>query len=224
MQSVIFDVDGTLVNSFDRDGDLFCRAVTDVLGDVSFREDWGAYEHATDAGILRDIITDAGLGPSGQLVKRVQQRFGALLEEAAGKEPFEEIAGAGDAFTSLKREAGFTVGVATGGWARAARTKLRSAGIPAEDVILRSSSDHFARQTIMLACLTALGEAPERPVYVGDGQWDVDACRALNWAFVGIGPRLEGQCPVWLPDFSGGDILDVIYQALAACHGDWARA
>ena len=224
MQSVIFDVDGTLVNSFARDGELFCQAVLDVLGDVSFREDWGEYEHATDAGILRDIIVDAGLTPSTQLESRVQTRFGELLGEAAGAEPFEQIAGAGEMLTALKQEAALALGVATGGWAHTARTKLRSAGIAADDITLRSSSDHHARQTIVLACLSALGPSSQRPVYFGDGAWDVDACKALNWAFVGIGPRLEGQCPVWRPDFSSGDVLEAINQAHAACHGDWARA
>lgn len=224
MQSVIFDVDGTLVNSFARDGELFCQAVVEVLGDVSFREDWGDYEHATDAGILRDIIADAGLTPSGELESQVQTRFGALLEEAAGEEPFEQIAGAGGALTALRQEAALAIGFATGGWAHTARMKLRSAGIPADDITLRSSSDHIARQRIMLACLSAVGPATERPIYFGDSAWDVDACKALNWAFVGIGPRLEGQCPVWRPDFSSGDILEAINQAHAACHGDWARA
>ncbi len=224
MTPLIFDVDGTLVDSYGLDEALYKQAVEDVLGDVPIRPDWGDYEHVTDAGILSGILFDAGLTPTEEIERGVRARFGELVTEALQSRPGAAIAGAAEMLGALKEDRSVAVGIATGGWDHTARAKLHSAGFALNGLTLRSSSDHAERQSIMLSCLAALNAPGARPVYFGDGGWDVEACRALNWAFVGIGARLEGRCAVWLPDFSACDLAPVIAAAEAACHGDWARA
>ena len=39
-------------------------------------------------------------------------------------------------------------------------------------------------------------------VYVGDGEWDLEATEKLGWEFIGVGERLKGECDVWVPDLS----------------------
>lgn len=66
MINVIFDVDGTLVDSYGLDTELYCRAVNEVLGQASIRKDWAEYTHVTDAGILAEILQDNDIPPRNQ--------------------------------------------------------------------------------------------------------------------------------------------------------------
>ena len=55
MRLVVFDLDGTLVESDEFDGVLYAKAVRDVLG-IEVDDDWSGYRHATDSGILDEIL------------------------------------------------------------------------------------------------------------------------------------------------------------------------
>ena len=54
--AVIFDIDGTLVESSGFEDDLYVAAVRDVLGDVCIRKAWNTYRHVTDTGILKTFL------------------------------------------------------------------------------------------------------------------------------------------------------------------------
>ncbi len=56
--AVIFDIDGTLVESSGFEDDLYVAAVRDVLGDVCIRKTWNTYRHVTDTGILLQIMEE----------------------------------------------------------------------------------------------------------------------------------------------------------------------
>ena len=55
MHLIVFDVDGTLVESDEFDGVLYAKAVRDVL-DIEVDDDWTGYRHVTDNGILDEIL------------------------------------------------------------------------------------------------------------------------------------------------------------------------
>ena len=224
MRRIIFDVDGTLLNSYALDTKYFCRAVLDVLGPVTFRPDWGDYEHVSDAGILAAILLDNGFGDDREAPGRVRARFGELVSAEVSGKPCAPIAGASEMLRIVRGRADLDIGIATGGWSHSAQAKLTSAGLDTEGVPLASSDDHPARVEIMKHCAARLEGSDERPVYVGDGEWDAAACADLGWAFIGIGDRLKGQCPVWIPNYAVVDLTEQIEHALAACNGDWVRA
>lgn len=71
---VIFDIDGTLVDSVAFDARAYVAAVGDVLGNVSLRADW-SYGHVTDSGILRQICEENRLDVA-QYEQSVKARFG----------------------------------------------------------------------------------------------------------------------------------------------------
>ena len=77
---VIFDIDGTLVDSTEFEGRLYVAAVLEVLGRVSIRSNWSDYEHVSDSGILRQICHENGLSAS-RCERRVRARFGELVSE-----------------------------------------------------------------------------------------------------------------------------------------------
>ncbi len=54
--AVIFDIDGTLVESSGFEDDVYISAIGDVLGDVCIRQEWSTYRHVTDTGVLRQIM------------------------------------------------------------------------------------------------------------------------------------------------------------------------
>jgi beta-phosphoglucomutase-like phosphatase (HAD superfamily) len=98
MHLVMFDIDGTLVDSAGFDTELYVEAVRSVL-DVSIHSDWNAYEHVSDSGILRQVLRDTRLdGDPKELAARVQQRFVALVSDylRRAQGAVREIAGAGD--------------------------------------------------------------------------------------------------------------------------------
>lgn len=55
MHLVMFDIDGTLVDSNGFDGALFARAVREELG-VPVDTTWQSYRHVTDSGVLEELL------------------------------------------------------------------------------------------------------------------------------------------------------------------------
>jgi beta-phosphoglucomutase-like phosphatase (HAD superfamily) len=206
---VIFDIDGTLVDSSGFEDQLFEAAVRDVLGNVALRASWGEYPHFTDAGILREICRENGLDHT-HYEDRFRARFGELVAEhlrQSGACP--PVAGAIALFETLRSQRGCAVGIATGGWGHTARMKLREAGFTMDGVPLACSDDHHERTGIMTRCREQL-PAAEHCIYIGDGVWDKAASEQLGWRFIGVGARLQGRCDHWVPDLSAPDVLAVL--------------
>jgi phosphoglycolate phosphatase-like HAD superfamily hydrolase len=199
--TVVFDIDGTLVDSDGFDIACFVEAVKEVLGPVKIHEDWRLYRHATDAGILTQILEENGRAGDPAVGERVKEAFGERVRrflDGGGACP--PVPGAREALEGLKKD-GFLVGIATGGWSHTARLKLERAGIPLDSYALATSDDSPDRVEIMKACLRRLGGDPKRAIYVGNGEWDQRAALRADWAFIGVGPKLRGACDPWVPDF-----------------------
>lgn len=193
MHAILFDIDGTLLESTAVDAQLYEESVRTVLGDVRLRPDWNDYVHVTDSGLLREILVDNGIAYTAELEDRVRSTFVALVDahiQASG--PFQEIPGARRFVEELNGSATHAVAFATGGWGATARRKLQSAGFDVAAVALRSSDDAIRRVDIMAAALQALGDDFESVTYYGDAAWDERACRDLGWHFQAVGPRLGG--------------------------------
>lgn len=203
---VIFDIDGTLVDSVAEDARLYGVAVREVLGDVSIRPRWSEYQHVTDAGILRQICTENGLDVA-RCEQRVRARFGELIAEYLRAEgSCHPTLGALQLLQELRGALEGRIGIATGGWGHTARMKLVRAGYEVSGIPLTSSDDGHERVHIMKQC-RALLPAAAITIYVGDGEWDKRASELLGWRFIGVGSRLQGSCERWLPDFSAPDLL-----------------
>lgn len=113
--AVIFDVDGTLVDSNGFGEHCYATAVRTVLGDIDFSTEWGTYRHVTDAGILDEILRDHRIQDDGSVRASVREAFGtevqAYLDGGGLCAPF---AGAQSVVNKL-RARGMRVGLATGG-------------------------------------------------------------------------------------------------------------
>lgn len=195
IQLVMFDIDGTLIDSEEYDACLFKQAIKEVL-DIEIGDDWSAYRHVTDSGILEEIIDSCGIVSDRSLIHdRVKQRFFDLNEKYMRERPaaLREIPGAKDFIRRLNIMDSVAVAIATGGWEETAKLKLEGVGIDTANLILTSSSDaHSRAEIIKLAENRALGgRNAARKTYFGDGIWDKKTCEALNYNFIAIGSNVD---------------------------------
>ncbi len=193
MHAVIFDIDGTLLHSAAVDDALYRQAVRSVLGAVRLRPTLHEYPYVTDTGILHQIFADNEVREEQGLLESIRATFVELLDKHVREHgPFMEIPGAADLLRTLQGSANHAVAMATGGWRQSAELKLSSAGIDYSNIPLATSNEHHERTAIMEIALRSLGARFESITYYGDGPWDRDACRALGWDFVAVGPELGG--------------------------------
>ena len=205
MIATIFDIDGTLVESFGFDDACYVSAIREVLGEVYIHSDWSKYKNVTDTGSLRQIMEENKIQEKEQ-IKEVRTKFGELIRQYlqnGGK--CCPKGGAIQLIDKLHTSEDYEVGFATGGWEHTAKMKLRHAGFNLKNMVLFSSDNSDERVEIMKKCLSALGNDFHRVVYVGDAVWDIQATKKLGWHFIGVGPRLKGKCEFWVEDYSNYD-------------------
>jgi phosphoglycolate phosphatase-like HAD superfamily hydrolase len=194
MNLVVFDLDGTLTQTFAVDGDCYLQAFADSLGMNGVNDNWSDYEHVTDLGVMQEVFrARLGRAPHSAEVTGFVECFVELLRDRYQGAPgaFGEVPGAA-AFVARLRQSRWAVAIATGGWERSARFKIETAGIGANDVPAAFAEDGPARHTIVT---TAIARASsyyqqnpfERIVLVGDAIWDVRTATDLCLPFVAVG-------------------------------------
>jgi FMN phosphatase YigB (HAD superfamily) len=202
MTPLIFDIDGTLVQTSDFEGYYYIQAIKHVFGDVDITDNWGLYKNVTDVGILKQIMEENKIQDKS-IIPKIQKKFGEYIRnylENGGR--CDPIKGAVDFFKKYRLKKKYTLGIATGGWGHTAKLKLQYAGFDIQDIILTSCDDHDERVEIMKQCLNKLGGSNNNAIYFGDGDWDQNACQQLGWKFVGVGSNLMGKCDFWIQNFS----------------------
>jgi len=191
--AVIFDIDGTLLDSSEHDDRLYRQAVGHVLGDVSLRPALIDYHPVTDTGILLQILEDNRLPEDPEIIAAVKREFCKRVEEFVQENgPFRALPGAQSVIGRLRASEVHCVAIATGGWRRSAEIKLATAGFDIGPVPLATSDDAIERTAIMEYALASIGEEVASVTYFGDGPWDQLACQRLGWAFRAVGPELAG--------------------------------
>lgn len=193
MEACVFDIDGTLLESFEKDCELFVSAVRKVLGVGKVDTDWSAYEHVTDQGVLLQIMRVNGIAPSDELLEATKREFvSSLRAHIDANGPFREIPGARAFVSRLMASGRHYVSYATGAWRESALLKLRTAGFPLDGLRISTSSEHEDRVSIMRGALAGAPGHIEKITYYGDGAWDRTAARELGWDFTPVGAALGG--------------------------------
>lgn len=156
MRLLIFDVDGTLVQSMGVDTLCYAQAVCERLG-RKISTNWAEYRESTDSGIMRDLFDRHRIPISRRpgVANAVRGRFIELLREAVDSDPecCRGVAGAGALLQRLRESEDVCVAIATGGWSASARLKLEHASISIDDIPFASSDDADRREQILRVVL-----------------------------------------------------------------------
>jgi len=194
MHLIMFDIDGTLIESNDFDSICFSRAVNDVLN-ITVDTNWKRYKHVSDLGILRQLIAEStDLQINDSIVDSVKERFLMHLNLHMENTKIEQIPGASNFVEYLQSRPDVTVSLATGGWYESAQLKLNAAGVNSTNIPIASSSDHYSRTEIMKISERLTQEDTfQSKTYFGDGVWDLDASKLLNYGFVLVGDRVDWE-------------------------------
>jgi phosphoglycolate phosphatase-like HAD superfamily hydrolase len=195
MQLIMFDIDGTLVDSDEFDGPLYAQAVRSVTGE-KVDTTWGSYRNVTDSGILLELLERRGLHQQAdEIAKRVMQEFFALTDDYLKRHPsvIREVSGARILVEALRAKPNVRVAVATGGWRETAFLKLNRIGLDPQSLPIATACDAIERTRIMQIAeeRASVGEVPDRRIYFGDGTWDKRACAELNYDFIAVGRKVE---------------------------------
>ncbi|MEI6105634.1 MAG: HAD family hydrolase [Opitutae bacterium] len=198
MKLVMFDMDGTLTDAFAIEENCYVRAMQDALGIPNVHIDWHSYPHTSSTYCLDTVVQKAhGRLATPEEARAVQARMIEIMEEATRRHGrrTQQVPGAAAAVRELLR-LGYGVAIASGDWEATARHKLASGGIPFENLPAAYSDVAYARTEIMRVALARAAAhhgctSFERVVYVGDADWDVRACRELDWPLVVVGHDTE---------------------------------
>lgn len=192
MHLVMFDIDGTLINSSIFEDECYLKAVQKTIL-VPVETDWTKYRNVTDSGILDEIIERNDLlSKRYEIHSEVKSYFISYIEAYLSQSKINEIPGAAAFIQLLRQRNDVVLSLATGGWEETAKLKLNSAGIDYSGISFASSSDHMSRTGIMKItedrCF--VNEFSSKS-YFGDAIWDKKASEDLGYNFILVGNRFS---------------------------------
>ena len=191
---VIFDVDGTLVDSLEAEAVLYPTACRKGLGVSHVSSSWDSYRNPTDRGIVEELtLRHLNRPATAEDFARVEACFLSLLLEChrRNKALYQQVPGAEAALMTVQALPNTVVAIATAGWRATALFKLECAGISVDDVPIASANDGTTKRDIMnVSCERALrrGGVPRfaTVTYIGDSDTDQRAAADLGFEFIGV--------------------------------------
>lgn len=195
MRLVLFDIDGTLLNSAGMGRASMQRALGMIFGspgNPSYR-----YDGKTDKQIVRDVMR-----MEGHSDEHIDARMNELIElyleglragAKSGKFNVRPLDGVLEILDALEARDDVVLGLLTGNVEAGARIKLQAAGIdPNRFRVNAFGSDHEHRPELPAIARRRAGEhlglelAGERLVVIGDTPADIECGRSLGAKAIGV--------------------------------------
>ena len=191
---VMFDIDGTLVDSLGAESIYYPLACEQALGLAGVSASWETYQNPTDRGIVSELVErQFNRSASASDYACVEKCFLSLLREAyrTKSKLCNEVPGAIIAFQRVQRIPDTVVSLATAGWNSTAKLKLSTAGFKIDGISITSSNDAATKTDIMrIAFERAKSQINVSDIssvtYIGDSAGDRRAAFALGFDFIGI--------------------------------------
>jgi len=200
VSAVLFDVDGTLIDSNAAHAESWAQALTEH----------GVPRHAAEVRPLIGMGSDkllptiAGLEEESPQGRAIARRKKELFAERLPRLPATRGA---RALVAHLRERGTPMVVATSAGTDEMNAILRQAGV-ADLIACRTSSDDAEESKpdpdIVVAALQRAGAPPDATVMIGDTPYDIEAARRA-----GVG-ALVLRCGGYWPDGSFGGALAIV--------------
>ncbi|MDH4122171.1 MAG: HAD hydrolase-like protein [Deltaproteobacteria bacterium] len=190
---VLFDIDGTLLDTNGRAVKALEDAFTEVYG-VRPPNDGRLMDGKTELAIVYDFAAAAGL-PREAVPPRLEALWEAyffLLPQRMSAEHITVHPGVKDLLRRLNAMEGVLVGLLTGNCEESSRLKLSAAGLEEEFALGAFGQYHESRMDLPPLALEAArlewGTVfPGRSVVVvGDTPADIACCRPLGWTAVAV--------------------------------------
>lgn len=186
---VLFDIDGTLLDTGGAGREAFIRGLARVTG---ARDELAYVSFAgnTDRNVLNQVMAARGLRLGEEEIRRI---FGEIAEELRvllRENPAREVAGAGSFLARLAGE-GVALGLVTGNIRECAYLKLESVGFDRFFGFGGFGDEHAERAKIARSALAAaktagIEVAEGGGCLVGDTPFDVAAGLALGFPVIGV--------------------------------------
>lgn len=188
---IIFDIDGTLLGGEAHDWWAFDHALKTVLGFSPTPDFFSSLPDVTAESIVEAAMRASGRDPNTGLVTAVRDAYLGFLEQCHRSDPaaFGIRKGAVPLLEHLSSAPGFTVAFATGDWRPTISFKLQCSGLDLCRFPMATASEARRRPEIIQVAAAKARQPLANAVYVGDGVWDLRACRELGIPFVGTGAR-----------------------------------
>lgn len=200
---LLFDVDGTLTRTHEADLLAVGSAFGSAFGFPLTHDDWDAYPHVTDSGIVDwEVRRRHGRPPTPGERARFARALGEELQRLHARRPewFRAVPGAGRALR-LAGVPGYRVAFASGCLEVSARFKLRAAGLEADPDTRRIegawAGDGISREEILRCAVrrarAAAGTGFGHVLSIGDGPWDLRTAAKLGFDFLGVDAGSTGR-------------------------------
>lgn len=184
MQALIFDLDGTLVDTVYAHVFAWQRALLELGIPV---DGWRIHRRIGMSGGLftRAVAREIGRELTAGEAEALQRRHGEVFREILPER--RPLPGAIELLASLRR-GGVTHGIATSGRRPEIDKSLEALGIPPETVVVERGDVLRAKPEpdLFLACQERLGVAVRDCYVVGDAVWDLLAARRAGMLSVGL--------------------------------------
>ena len=184
MRALIFDLDGTLIDTVYAHVFAWQRALAEAGLPI---EGWRIHRRIGMSGGLftRAVARELGRPLSDQEVEQIQRRHGELFRELMPER--RPLPGAVALLAHL-RDGGVPFGIATSGRRPEIDASLEALGV-ADDVIVVERGDVLRAKPepdLFLACQERMGVQIRDVTVVGDAVWDLLAARRAGMLSVGL--------------------------------------
>jgi HAD superfamily hydrolase (TIGR01509 family) len=184
MQALIFDLDGTLVDTVYAHVFSWQRALADAGMAI---DGWRIHRRIGMSGGLftRAVARELGRDISPEEAEQLQRRHGQLFEEFLPER--RALPGAVDLLNYL-RASGVVYGIATSGRRPEINASLDVLGIAPDSVVIERGDVLRAKPEpdLFLACQQRLGVDVKECYVVGDAVWDLLAARRAGMLSIGL--------------------------------------
>jgi phosphoglycolate phosphatase-like HAD superfamily hydrolase len=210
MRLILFDVDGTLINTGGAGGRAFSRAMEKVCG-VPDPLKSVRLDGKTDHLILREALAVAGRQNEPHLEDRLFQEYVSLLEIelASSRSEHEVLPGVLDLLERLEADSRFILGLGTGNVEPGARAKLEPGGLNRFFGFGGFGSDHLDRTELIKTAIERGLERDSRDsfeavIVIGDTPRDIIHGHEAGAAVLAVStgsyslPELKRRNPEWV--------------------------